>query len=1026
MPELTSMLHLKIVNLSKTGLCGKSIKNIANTLKNGGISWISLDLSNNRIENPDVYELFEALTVNKTLEILNLSDNRFTESSFQSYDEICSKWSLKELNLSNNPFTSGVFLENLFNNQSYSLRILYLDNVIFEKKLNILSSESAHIQPLPAATHRFEKLSLNNSLVLGPTIFKSLYYFTELIELNLENACILNKDRLNDLTAFLNTTEKLLKLSLRNLYLGRLVIKDVEILCKGFNLNKSLVELNLSKNKLNKMLNIFLKSISSIKTLKLLDLSNNYLSNMNSQIISDFLLENPHIESFNLSNNLISFVTIDKICDVLTQNNEKSSLKVLKLSNVSFSLDCLISIGYLLHGSTKIKELDLSNNEIVKINTATLAKKDNSKMDKLILTNCQYDEYQYRLLIKLLMRNPIKTLDLSGSVFFEANLKQFIKKTTNISTLINLDISYIALKDVEIGDLLNRFIYHKSIKNLRLNFLELKEFSSKALNKLLKRNDSLEVLDLSDNRLPNIFIKNLKEGLLHNKSLQILLLRRTRITDDSLMILKDFFEKNITLKHLDLRDNLFSIVSLEKFVEVLNINTHLKQGLEILLLSDNRLECKGLNEEFSLLNFSQQLKHNQTLSIINLANTFPIKPSEVNSLTESLKITVNLKRLDISNNKLGQNEAVFVSKLILSCQNLQFLSISNNHFGAQGIIKALEHLDKNLTLTEIDISNTITNEAEGVEMCQFLNNFFISSYNALEIINISNNFVGEKSNKIIYNTLKVNKKIYFLNNHWEKIRNDLACQVLDSLVRIYKKHEVKEEVANELKTLNFSDGKLDDDFCIYFAHRIHEYTYLESMNISENKRITLIGLKFIYVYLKFNVRLKSIYFKEYCHESALNNGIATSLIHWSKYTQYNSRFIKMVQKFTGFFFSKMQIIPNRFQYNDSFDRFFAHIKDIFIFLFFLINFIAQIFLALFLPIHFASEHCGGGQAWTSHIVYGIYLGFTLFFEMVFLIASRKKIESNIVEKDLKREVFINDMINLFGGVLYERMRKWTV
>ena len=1018
-PEnLSCLIHLKHLNLSMTKLTGGSIINIAKTIKNEKkLQWISLDLSRNQID--DCRILLDSLRTNKTLLILNLSDNLIDEGSFDDFTTYCGELSLKELNLSENPFNASDFIGKLFvQHENFPLRTVFLENIILKNK-NFLIGDSGIKNAFlnsSLSINKLEKLSVKNSLPIGPLIIHALNNFSNLMELNLENSCILNKDLIEDLGLYLGLTDKLTILSLKNLYLGRLFPKETEVLCNALTLNKTLVKLDLSKNKLNKILTPYLKALSHIKSLRSLDLSNNYIDNRNSQILSDFLLEASDLEEYILSINLISFVTIEKICNILTEYNEKINLKRLKLANISFSLDCLISIGYLLDSNHKLIELDLSNNEIVKINTATLCNKPYKTIQKLQLRNCKYDEYQYKLLIKLLAKNPIKVLDLSGSMFFESNLIQFIKKTANLQTLTILDISYIPLKDLEISDLLNRLKNHQVLQELKLNFLDLKENSSKSLYNFLKINKSLTLLDLSDNKLTPSFFTHLRNGLIENKTLIELKLRKSRMNDEAFEILIEAFITNKILKVLDVRFNLFSIKSLEKLMDVMNRIPTKNSGLETLLLSENHLECKDKQEEFSLFSFSQNLKNNQTLKTIELENTFYFKPSELSHLSESLKNTTNLKRLNLSNNKLGQNEAIFLSKLILSCYSLEYLSVANNKLGITGIKTLLENLDKNLTLKEIDISGTLLSEQEGTEMCQYLYEI-LTKYSTLEILNISDNFIGEKGNKIIATMLKLNTNIYFINRHWIKIRNDVASQVLDSLIRVYRKIKNIDDLNVAIKNLDFSNGKLDDDFCINFSHNIQKYTYLESLNICENKKITLIGLKFIYVYLKYNIRLKKIYFKEYSHDSALNNGFATSIIHWSKYSHYKSRILKVIQKIAFTIFSKMQIIANRFQYNESFDKFFAPIKDFWIFMLFLVNFILQIFLALFLPIYYVSDKCGGGQDWNSHIVYGVYLGFTLCFEFCFLMASRKKIISNLYEKDLKREVIVNDALNLIGGVL---------
>lgn len=1017
--NLSCLAHLKILTLSKTNLTGMSVINIAQTIKNEKkLQWKSLDLSHNQIFNEDCKALFDALRTNNTIQILNLSDNLIDEGALEDFGKYSSDLSLKELILSENPFTKHEFLDDLCGSMQCSLVALTLDNITFKKK-SLLSSgvgqnAAFEFHAIGGWLNKLERLSLRNSLPLGPVFVKSILSLSDLQELNLENSCFLNKEILEDIGLFLGMTTKLQVLGLRNLYIGRLAPSDLKILCQAFPLNHSITRLDLSKNKLNTVLAQLLKSVGQMKSLKTLDLSHNYIDNKNCEAISSFLVDCPDLEEYILSDNLISFVTIDQLCFTIAENKEKIQLKVLKIANISFSLDCLISIGRMLAISKTLRELDLSNNEMVKINTATLSNKPINTIEKLQLTNCKYDEHQYKYLIRLLGRHPIKTLDLSGSIFFEANLRQFIRRVANLRSLVSLDLSYIALKDSEISDLLNRMKCHENLKTLRLNFLDIKEHSSQMICQLLKYNKSIHLLDISDNRLSGFFFEQLSIGLQENKSLKELNLRKTRMNDDSLGILTQAFKVNRVLQQMDLRFNGFSIKGLEKLMQMLNEVKN--ASMETLLVSENQLECHTIKEEFTLMDFSEELKKNFNLKVLDLENTFKFRPSEISSLSESLKNTTKLRSLNLSNNNLGSSEAMFLSKLILTCTSLEYLCVSRNKLGIQGLRILLENLDKNFTLKELDLSLTLSTEKEGDELCEFLNGILIR-YKTLEIINISGNHVGEKGNKVLVGTLKHNSTVFFINTEWNKIRNDLACEILDSLIRLYKKIPRIEDVKEELKHLNFSKGKLDDDFCIHFSHRIQHFTYLESLNISENNKITLIGLKFIYVYLKFNVRLKRIYFKEYSRDSALNNGISASLIHWSKYHHFDSRLVKVIQKAVYYIFLKMQIVPNRFQYNESFDRFFAPISDTLIFWFFLINFLLQIFLAIFLPIYFVYPKCGGGQYWVSHIIYAIYLGITLLLELLFWILTKKKIHSLVMEKDLQREYFINDVLNLLGGVL---------
>lgn len=49
--------------------------------------------------------------------------------------------------------------------------------------------------------------------------------------------------------------------------------------------------------------------------------------------------------------------------------------------------------------------------------------------------------------------------------------------------------------------------------------------------------------------------------------------------------------------------------------------------------------------------------------------------------------------------------------------------------------------------------------------------------------------------------------------------------------------------------LKFSDGKLDDEFCEFFAAKMVDLNYLETISVDNNK-ITLLGLKQIFIRIK--------------------------------------------------------------------------------------------------------------------------------------------------------------------------------
>ncbi len=74
-------------------------------------------------------------------------------------------------------------------------------------------------------------------------------------------------------------------------------------------------------------------------------------------------------------------------------------------------------------------------------------------------------------------------------------------------------------------------------------------------------------------------------------------------------------------------------------------------------------------------------------------------------------------------------------------------------------------------------------------------------------------------NKILTKLYLSNKNIYMYNSSWKQIDNKLAIQILNSYIEMQSILETLDQ-HNKLKSLNFQSGKLNDDFCIYFANNI--------------------------------------------------------------------------------------------------------------------------------------------------------------------------------------------------------------
>lgn len=62
-------------------------------------------------------------------------------------------------------------------------------------------------------------------------------------------------------------------------------------------------------------------------------------------------------------------------------------------------------------------------------------------------------------------------------------------------------------------------------------------------------------------------------------------------------------------------------------------------------------------------------------------------------------------------------------------------------------------------------------------------------------------------------------------------------------------------------------------------------------------------------------------------------------------------------------------------------------------------------------------NCSDGQKWVAHAIFSIFILITFVIEFIFWIISKKTLDPSIDDKDLRKTVFINDVINLFAGIL---------
>ena len=203
-----------------------------------------------------------------------------------------------------------------------------------------------------------------------------------------------------------------------------------------------------------------------------------------------------------------------------------------------------------------------------------------------------------------------------------------------------------------------------------------------------------------------------------------------------------------------------------------------------------------------------------------------------------------IQYLDFSFSKIGNNGLNFIVESIKINNSLRKINISDNYLGNDGIKQLTENLNKNILF--LDISN---NHFEP-NACSYLSNYLseskieklIMSNNKIKLVGIKELFPGlekcinikyinlrgndleEQCCKIISDFLKLNHSIIKLNLSKNKIDAKGMNELVDGLI-----------VNDSIKELNLQNNLLDD-FCGKVTSRLLiESNSLEKLDLSNNK-----------------------------------------------------------------------------------------------------------------------------------------------------------------------------------------------
>lgn len=995
-------LHIKTLDLSRNNLTNYPIKAIAEQLLR--VSWTTLILSECSLNDEDFINFIKSMSQNSTLNNLDVSSNLITDKSLEILPLLGGKLSVKDINFSKNLFENG--LMNLFNEKNLFLKKTALNDYPGEKETSFRITNYHNDINLK----HIESLTMIKAPLFLEKIISKIATANHLIELKLSKCDgILNNEEISNISSFLRTTKTLKALDLESMNLGALTKNERNELLEGLSANKSIEKLVISRNKLGVLIAGFLQNILKIPQLTSLDISSNNIENKMDSEIANFITKKQNLKEFNISNNYLTYTTFEKISKAL---NNHTSLEILRIGHMQLDIFCLLVLGPALTNNKSLKVLDFSNAIFEEESILTLCQRKENTIRNLKVMNLKLEEFQFNLLFAIMQKNCnyLTHVNLCECVLAGTMINNLTKILYSIEQMQYLNLSGTTINDTEIAEILIKLTPHQRIEELVLQNMDFKNRACIGLSSFLKSNITLKKLDLSENFIKINYLKNLEESLKFNNFLEEISFNNCTLNNECIKIFLKIFEINVNLIVINLEKNNFINEDIQAlFKPKRKVNTPFK----LLNIKNNKLLSSSSTLQFTFDNVNIQ-ELNLTHSIKN-KNTSIIE----NFLERILTNNIYLKSLNLNSNDLTDVILEKLSTLLSIDKNLDSLSLSKNKFTLNGLQSLLKGLEKNNNLKILNLEENLRKEGDTENIENILTNFFYQN-KSIEILDISNFCIKKTINDPLKYILNQNLNLCIVNSNWRNIKTSTAIAIIEAMERKFRKLQKQKLSYEKLKKFHFPNCTLDDDFCVYFSEKILKYDFVEQFVFNNNPKITLIGLKNIYVNLIFfkrSLSFQNIYFEKIDYTLALNNGLAASLAEWGKFGNETQKSKIFWQKVCAFIFSKMVSVNNKFQYSESFQIFSRKFKKIFIWIFCLINFFFYVILSISLPIT-SMPVCGEAHQSHSHYTYSIYIFITVVIEFLFWLYYKYHIKDySESDRRLKKEIFLNDVLFMFSSLM---------
>ena len=482
--EMRSILHLSKFNISHNNITDEVKDDLAKVLSQN-IGLKELDLSYNYLQTAGAVAVFKGMDSILQLSKFSISHNAITDKAADLLAGILSQnVELKELDLSFNCLqATGATIVCKGMRTLTNLTKLNISNN------NISSGEAAHdIAAVLSQNKSLEELDLsfNNLGASGAVrIFQKIKGFTSLIKLNIGSIRMADFAA-DNIATVLNTNINLKELDLS--YNNIQTVGAVQIF-------KNTVNLNLNK----------------------LNISHNNITDQGADDIAMFISQNIKLKELDLSHNNLQAAGAVKIC-----RTNISKLTKFNISHNNITNEASNDVATFLSHNSKLQLLDLSYNNLGCISIFKNMQSPNN-LSVLNINNCYIiSEAVKELATLLLYSSKLKEIDLSHNDLSTTDAIKFFKGMENISDLVAINISHNMITDKAADIIANVLLRNTKLKELDVSHNSFSASGIVNIFQAMKKVSSLITLNISHNMITDEAADNIATVLSNNSNLQTL------------------------------------------------------------------------------------------------------------------------------------------------------------------------------------------------------------------------------------------------------------------------------------------------------------------------------------------------------------------------------------------------------------------------------------------------------------------------------------------------------------------------